>query len=68
MDDMDRAQAREEQDRRLALQAVHLRPARDIEADVCRGCDYATPQSRGKQCDTWADCLADLDRRERRAA
>lgn len=52
-------------DRANALAAARSQPARDLEAELCTGCDYATRSSRGKRCDGWADCLQDLQRRER---
>ena len=53
--------------RAIALRiATQQRPARDMEAEICNGCDYATKTSRGKRCDAWADCLQDADRREKR--
>lgn len=67
MDDIDRAQYQEEMARAIALRiATQQRPARDMEAEICNGCDYATKTSRGKRCDAWADCLQDADRREKR--
>ena len=69
MDDIDRAQANEERDRALAVQAARIQTqTRDIEAVICTGCDYASKSSWGKRCDAWSECRADLERRERRAA
>lgn len=65
VDDIDRAQHQEEMARTIALQAVSNRPQRDYEAELCNGCDYATKTSWGKRCDAWAECLSDLQRRER---
>ncbi len=65
MDDIDRAQAQEEMTRAHALAACRNKPARDLETELCTGCDYATRSSYGKRCDAWADCVEDLQRRER---
>ena len=64
-DIFDRATEREEQDRELALRAVLSAPRRDIEAEVCDGCNYATKASWGKTCDSYRECLQDVERRER---
>ena len=37
---------------------------RDIEAEVCNGCSYATKAAWGKSCDSWPECRADVVRRE----
>lgn len=66
MDDIDRAQAQEEMTRAHALAAARNKPARDVEAEVCTGCSYATASNFGKVCDGWRDCLQDLQVRERR--
>ena len=57
----------EEKDRARAL-AIALRVAeapRDYEAAMCPGCNYMTETNYGKGCDGWADCLADMQKRER---
>lgn len=66
MDDIDRAQQQEELHRAAALACVRSQPVRDVEAEVCNGCSYATRASWGKRCDGWRECLEDLQRRERR--
>ena len=68
MDDIDRAQHREQMDRDLAIRAASNQPARDYTGKICTGCDYASKSSWGKRCDAWSECRADLERRERRAA
>lgn len=55
MDDIERAQRREEMDRDLALRAARNKPTRD----------YATRTTFGKNCEAWTECLTDLQRRER---
>lgn len=65
MDDIDRAQEQEEKFRAAAIAAVSKAPARDLEAEICNGCSYATKTSWGKTCDGWVECLQDLQRRER---
>lgn len=66
MDDIDRAQEREQKDRAIALAVARNQPpARDLEAEICNGCSYASKTSWGKACDGWVECLQDLQRRER---
>lgn len=67
MDVSDIATAQEERQREAAIAAARNRPARDLEAEICIGCSYATRASWGKKCDGWADCLKDLQRREKAA-
>lgn len=65
MDDIERGQEREQKDRAIALQIAINHPVRDLQAEICNGCDYATQTSRGRACDTWRECLADLQRRDK---
>jgi len=65
MDDIERAQRREEMDRDLALRAARNQPTRDYAGEICTGCDYATRTTFGKNCEAWTECLNDLQRRER---
>ena len=63
----DLATEAEEKDRARAL-AIALRVAeapRDYEASIFPGCNYMTKTNYGKGCDGWADCLADMQKRER---
>jgi hypothetical protein len=39
-------------------------PARDIEADTCTGCQYATKSNWGGSCEAWLECRADIARKE----
>ena len=39
---------------------------RDYEGELCNGCDYATRTNYGKDCEAWTECLADLQKRERK--
>ena len=64
MDISDRATEQEERQREAAI-AARNRPVRNLEADICEGCSYATKAAWGKTCDGWAECLQDLQRRER---
>lgn len=65
MDDIDRAQRQEEMHRDRAIAAVRSQPARDYPSEICNGCSYATCTNYGKTCESWVDCLADLQKRER---
>lgn len=65
MDFSDQATVREEQDRAIGLQLVRGAPVRDYPAEVCIACDFATKSNFGKSCEDWANCLQDLQRRER---
>lgn len=69
MDDIDRAQQREQMDRDLAIRAAaasaSAHKTRDIPGEICTGCDYATRTNFGKTCEAWIECLQDLQRRER---
>ena len=38
---------------------------RDIEAETCNGCPYATKAGWGHKCDGWKDCRDDIEKRER---
>lgn len=67
MDDIERGQEREQKDRAIALQIATNHPVRDLQAEICTGCDYATETNHGHACDTWRDCLADLQRRDKTA-
>ena len=67
MDDIDRAQEREQKDRTLAIALARQFPHRDFPKEVCTGCDYATKSNYGQSCEAWRDCLQDLQRRERGA-
>ena len=70
MDDIDRAQHQEEMARERSLtfarQQAAKTLARDIPGEICTGCSYATKASYGKTCEAWVECLADLQRRERK--
>ena len=65
MDDIERAQEREQQDRALCLQNAINAPQRDFEAEVCPGCQYATKTNYGRACEAWRECLEYLQKRER---
>ena len=65
MDDIERAQEREQKDRAICLAAALNQPARDYASEICPGCSYATKSNFGKRCEGWVDCLADLQKRER---
>ena len=65
MDISDQATRQEERAREAALMSARNKPLRDYEAEICVGCNYATKASWGKRCDGWAECLQDLQRRER---
>lgn len=67
MDDIDRAQHQEELARAIQIAAARNQPVRDLEAEICNGCSYATKASWGKRCDGWRECLEDQQRIERRA-
>ena len=66
-DDCDIASEREQKDRTLAIAIARQMPYRDYPKEVCTGCDYATKSNHGQSCESWADCLKDLQRRERNA-
>ena len=38
---------------------------RDIEAETCNGCAYATKAAWGRKCDSWRDCRDDIEKREK---
>lgn len=57
MDDIDRAQDREQSDRDMAIKAARCFPVRDLEHELCGGCDYRTKSSYGASCEAWRDCL-----------
>lgn len=67
----DDAQHQEEMARERSLvfarQQATKSLARDIPGELCTGCDYATKSNHGQSCEAWADCLKDLQRRERNA-
>ncbi len=65
MDDIERGQEREQQDREICLAHARNQPARDYEGEICNGCDYAKGKNYGKRCEAWTECLADLQKRER---
>ncbi len=65
MDQFDRATELEELDRARALRLALSVPARDYAAEICPGCSYATRTNYGKACEAWAECLQDLQKRER---
>ena len=65
MDISDKATQQEEMMREIALRDARNKPARDMEAEVCNGCGYATRASWGKTCDGYRECLEDLQKRER---
>ena len=65
MDQFDRATELEELDRARALRIALSAPVRDYAGEICTGCSYATRTSFGKSCEAWAECLADLQKRER---
>ena len=62
MDDIARAQEREQKDR-----AIAGGPTRDLQAEICNGCDYATKSNWGHACESWRECLTDLQRRYKTA-
>lgn len=65
MDQFDRATEMEELDRAEALASrCRLRFA-TLRREICTGCSYATRTSFSKSCEAWAECLADLQKRER---
>ncbi len=51
MDDIERAQEREQRDRAICLHIARNAPQRDFEADVCPGCQYATKTNYGRSCE-----------------
>ena len=65
----DHAQHQEEMARERSLAFARQQSAktlaRDIHGELCTGCSYATRTNFGKQCEAWAECLADLQKRER---
>lgn len=65
MDDIERGQEREQKDRAIALQIAINHPVRDLQAEICTGCDYATQTNRGTTCEAWRECLQDLQKRDR---
>jgi len=65
MDDIERAQEREQQDRAICLHNARSATQRDFEAEVCPGCQYATKTNYGRACEGWRECLEDLQKRER---
>lgn len=65
MDQFDRATELEEKHREIAILAEREKCTRDWEAAVCTGCDYVTKSNYGKRCEAYADCLQDLQKRER---
>lgn len=65
MDDIDRAQEREQQDRALCLTIACSQPQRDYAGEICPGCNYATRSNFGTSCEAWRECLQDLQKRER---
>lgn len=68
MDTSDQATFYEEQTRTLALAAQHARPVIDYVSTICTGCSYLERDGvSGKDCDGWADCLVDFQRRNRGA-
>jgi hypothetical protein len=66
MDISDMATVQEERQREAAIAAARNKPVRNLEAEICEGCSYATKAAWGKTCDGWAECLQDLQRRERK--
>lgn len=65
MDDIERGQEREQSDRAICLAIARNQPVRDYAGELCTGCDYATKSNFGRNCEAWAECLIDLQRRER---
>ena len=65
MDDIERGQEREQKDRALALAIARNQPARDYAGEICTGCDYKTKSNFGTSCEAWAECLQDLQKRDR---
>lgn len=65
MDDIDRAQQQEEMARAIALKNARQIVERDHQAEICTGCSYVTRTNYGRSCEAWAECLADLQKRER---
>ena len=65
MDDIERGQEREQQDRAMCLAIALSHPQRDYVGEICTGCDYATQTNRGTTCDAWRECLQDLQKRDR---
>lgn len=67
MDDIERGQEREQKDRAIALQIAINHPVRDLQAEICTGCSYASKSNWGNTCEAWRECLADLQRRDKTA-
>ena len=65
MDDIERGQEREQQDRALCLAHARNQPQRDYAGEICTGCNYATRTNFGASCEAWRECLQDLQKRER---
>ena len=65
MDDIERGQEREQQDRALCLAIARNQPRRDYVGEICTGCDYATKTNCGTACEAWRDFLQDFTKRER---
>lgn len=65
MDNSDLATKEEERQRELAIAAARNKPERDLEAEICTGCNYVSKSCYGKTCEASAECLHDLTRRER---
>lgn len=63
----DRATECEEKERERAIAVARLTAGatRDYESEICIGCTYATRTNFGKGCEAWAECLSDLQKRER---
>ena len=67
MDIYDRATEAEERDRARCLHVALSAPVRDYEWEISAGCSYATKSNYGKSCEAWAECLQDMQKRERAA-
>ena len=65
MDDIERGQEREQQDRALCLEIARNKPQRDYAGEICTECDYATRSNFGRSCESWRECLQDQQKRER---
>lgn len=65
MDDIERGQEREQKDRALCLEIAMNQQQRDYAGEICTACDYATRSNFGQSCESWRECLEDLQKRER---
>ena len=65
MDISDQATHHEELMREIALRAACSHAKRDYPTEICTGCQYPSKSNWGAACEAWADCLQDLQKRER---